>query len=152
MCWGRGNFFFNLKFLIKLMKIWIGNFIIILILFLVLTLILSILLGANLNICISLSLVYGKDHNFFQYSHGIKEGDPLSPYLFIIIVEFLSRGLANLFTIHHKFHYPTLGGFPVSHILFADDFIIFFNGSLNMLTILFKFLIQFQKFSGLNIF
>lgn len=44
-----------------------------------------------------LVLVNGQSHGFFKSSRGLKEGDHLSPTLFIIDVEVLSRGLNNLF-------------------------------------------------------
>ncbi|XP_062166910.1 uncharacterized protein LOC133873195 [Alnus glutinosa] len=66
-------------------------------------------------------LLNGSPFGHFRPSRGLRQGDPLSPFLFIIGTEALSR------LLHHH-----LRGFSVSrdnlainHLLFADDLVIF---------------------------
>uniref|UniRef100_A0A2N9GB44 Integrase catalytic domain-containing protein n=1 Tax=Fagus sylvatica TaxID=28930 RepID=A0A2N9GB44_FAGSY len=74
-------------------------------------------------------LVNGSAHGFFSTSRGLRQGDPLSPMLFIIVMEALSRMLERAVTGGY------ISGFSVgnstgvelsiSHSLFADDTLIF---------------------------
>ena len=61
---------------------------------------------------------------------GARQGDPLSPALFVIGAEVLSRGLNNLAlqSAFVGFRVPH-GCPPITHLAFADDVIIFTNGS-----------------------
>lgn len=69
----------------------------------------------------------------FLVSRRVKLGDPLSPMLFILASEGFSRGLNALMQdgVIHGFN---TGRVPtVSHLAFADDLVIFLNGSVRNL-------------------
>ena len=69
--------------------------------------------------------VDGSPEGFFGSSRGLRQGDPLSPLLFLLIMEVLSRLLkkteeCNLFRGFHVGEVNTVG-VRISHLLFADD-------------------------------
>ena len=71
-------------------------------------------------------LVNGSPNGFFSNSKGLRQGDPLSPLLFVFVMEALSRIISVVV------HGGLLEGFTVgnstfSHLLFADDTLIFCN-------------------------
>ena len=75
-------------------------------------------------------IINGGSHGFFKSSRGLRQGDPLSPMLFVIEAEVLSRGLNNLTQQVGFVGFRVPRGCPtVTHLAFADDVIIFSNGS-----------------------
>jgi hypothetical protein len=69
--------------------------------------------------------------NFFQPSRGLRQGDPMSPYLFLICAEVLS---SLLFQAERK---GVISGVPtspkgprISHLFFSDDSMIFCKANL----------------------
>ena len=94
-------------------------------------------------------LINGHLEGFFHSSKGVRQGDPLSPALFIIAAEVLSRGLKFLSDSKLVLPYSVPRGCSVvSHLAFADDLLIFTNGSLDSLQVLMSFLVQYEKESG----
>ena len=74
-------------------------------------------------------LINGKPCGFFQSSRGLRQGDPLSPALFIIAVEVLSRSLNELMGNPKFDPFSVAQGCPtLTHLAYADDIIIFCNG------------------------
>ena len=71
-------------------------------------------------------LLNGQPGRKFAHSHGLRQGDPLSPYLFLLVSEVLSLCIqsncdqGNLRGIQMSSPGPT-----ISHIFFADDTLIF---------------------------
>jgi len=91
----------------------------------------TILYSAMLSIIINDSLV-----DFFPYSRGIRQGDPLSPLLFCLVEEVLSGGIYKLVNDKKILHMHSPQGYLTpSHILYDDDIFIFCRGILSLLKI-----------------
>ncbi|XP_073139125.1 uncharacterized protein [Henckelia pumila] len=92
--------------------------------------------------------VNGTPAGFFASSRGLRQGDPLSPLLFILGAEYLSRGLDRLFLQHADLRYRSGCDLPISHLAYADDVIIFANGGSRGLQRLKDFLAHYENCSG----
>lgn len=91
----------------------------------------------------------GISRGYFKSTRGLRQGDPLAPALFIIAEELLSRGLSHLFlTCKCKYFHLARDVHRVSHILFADDSVIFMNGELASYKQLIRFLNLYETVSG----
>lgn len=72
-------------------------------------------------------LINGKPNGHFHPKRGLRQGDPLSPYIFILCMEPFIRHL-NLLTLKSKNHVGLLSsplGFRISNLMFANDCLIF---------------------------
>ncbi|GLT73885.1 hypothetical protein SLA2020_457150 [Shorea laevis] len=108
-----------------------------------------------LKICISttmFSIVFnGNLCGYFSGKKGVRQGDPLSPYIFVVCMEVLSRML-NQAAVEGKFAYhPKCEKVRLTHLCFADDLIIFTNGSITSLDAIDEVLKQFYTISGLRV-
>ncbi|KAG5224356.1 RNA-directed DNA polymerase, eukaryota, Reverse transcriptase [Salix suchowensis] len=95
--------------------------------------------------------INGEDHGFFQASRGLRQGDPLSPYLFVLAMEGLNEILQAVtldpaFTFHWR-----CKALRITHMSFADDLILFSRGDPSSVKILKSALDTFSKLSGLSI-
>ncbi|GJR84770.1 reverse transcriptase [Tanacetum coccineum] len=75
-------------------------------------------------------MVNGDSVGVIKPQRGLRQGDPISPYLFIIIADVLSRQISRAMTL------GTLSGIKmarncplISHIFFADDSLFFLKAS-----------------------
>ena len=75
-----------------------------------------------------LVLVNGSLEGFFGSSHGLRQGDSLSPLLYLLIMEVLSRLLKKIeeCNLNWGFHVGAVNfvGVCISHLLFVDDTIL----------------------------
>ena len=78
-------------------------------------------------------LVNGSLAGFFGSSRGLRQGDPLSPLLFLLVMEVLSRILKKTknSSLLCGFHVGPVNSIRVciSHLLFVDDTILFCDAS-----------------------
>lgn len=72
--------------------------------------------------------INGNLYGFFHGTSGARQGDPLSPYLFICCMEYFSRML-KLVSTHSDFHFhPKCSDLVIMHLTFADDVLLLSRG------------------------
>ena len=100
-------------------------------------------------------LVNGSPVGFFSRYRGLRQGDPLSPLLFLLIMEVLSRILKKTEEggLIQGFHVGPVNssGIHVSHLLFVDDTILFCDISREQSLSIRLVLSCFQAFTGLKV-
>ncbi|WRX25598.1 Reverse transcriptase domain - like 10 [Theobroma cacao] len=96
-------------------------------------------------------LINGGAVGYFKSERGLRQGDSISPLLFILATEYLSRGLNALFAQYPSLHYASDCSMSVSHLAFADDILIFTNGAKSSLQKILKFLQEYEEISGQRI-
>nr|CAN74005.1 hypothetical protein VITISV_006236 [Vitis vinifera] len=100
-------------------------------------------------------LINGPPTGFFRSTRGLRQGDPLSPYLFVLGIEALSslinKALREGFLTGCRIRGRGGNGIQVSHLLFADDTLVFCEDSQEQMTFLSWLLLWFEAISGLCI-
>jgi len=94
-------------------------------------------------------ILNGRRYGFFHSTRGLKQGDPLSPALFILGAEVLSRSLNRLHQhpLYNGF-YMEMRGPQINHLSFADDIIIFTSGRKDSLKLIMQTLATYERISG----
>lgn len=74
-----------------------------------------------------------KSEGFFKGKKRVRQGDPLSPYLFVICMEVLTQLLNKTAAEGKIFFHPICTTIPLTHLCFADDLLIFAESSFSSL-------------------
>jgi hypothetical protein len=96
-------------------------------------------------------IINGEATSFFKSERGLRQGCPLSPYLFILVMEGLSL-LLNQNIADQK-----ISGIKVSklvrivHLMFVDDLLLMSNADLSEWSVIQEVLASFCSASGLSI-
>ena len=98
-----------------------------------------------------LVLVNKSPVRFFQSSWGLRQGDSLSPYLFVLRMGTLSKLIDGVFLSGYRFKSRRGHEVCVSHLLFVDDTLIFCKDSGEEMAYLSWTLMWFEAASGLRI-
>jgi hypothetical protein len=94
-------------------------------------------------------LINGNPTRFFKSTRGLRQGFPLSPLLFLLIIEGLSRDIQEQVRAKKIEGIPMARGLYITHLMFVDDIILFGNDSFGE-WILYKDLLElFSKAIGM---
>ncbi|XP_059290294.1 uncharacterized protein LOC132043850 [Lycium ferocissimum] len=97
-------------------------------------------------------LINGQPHGFFRSTRGVKQGDPLSPTLFILAAECLTRALNALHTDAKFKDYGMPKWSPyVNHLAYADDTNIFTSEDDQSMRLVMDTLTKYEEVSGQKI-
>ncbi|KAG7582900.1 Reverse transcriptase domain [Arabidopsis suecica] len=95
--------------------------------------------------------INGRSDGFFKSKRGLRQGDPLSPYLFVLAMEVFSKLMNSRFDSGYISYHPKTEDLKISHLMFADDVMIFFDGSSSSLHGIYEVLDDFAGWSGLQL-
>ena len=71
-------------------------------------------------------LINGGKSDQFKLGRGVRQGDSLSPYLFILAQEVLSRLLDREFHLKKISRVKaSLNGLAITHVMYADNIVLF---------------------------
>ena len=93
--------------------------------------------------------INGKPRGHIDPSMGLRHGDPLSPYLFLLCVEGLSALIKSTVNNGQMGGISICRGGPrLSYLFFVDDSLIFYKATLEECTALQRVLKVYEKASG----
>ncbi|KAL0342700.1 UNVERIFIED_CONTAM: hypothetical protein Scaly_1932600 [Sesamum calycinum] len=92
----------------------------------------------------------GSLHGFFAGKKELRQGDPMSPALFLLCIDYFLR-LIKRKTIDSDFNFhPKCEKLKITHLLFADDLMVFSRGDLPSVHILMECLQEFRNVSAVK--
>ncbi|XP_026420167.1 uncharacterized protein LOC113316162 [Papaver somniferum] len=95
-------------------------------------------------------LINGSPYGYFGAKRGLRQGCPLSPYLFVMVMELLSIIIQKqvdkgVYGLHPRCKITRL-----THICFSDDVLVFSKGATNAVATLRRGTMKFSDCSGLQ--
>ncbi|GJX47932.1 RNA-directed DNA polymerase, eukaryota, reverse transcriptase zinc-binding domain protein [Tanacetum coccineum] len=94
--------------------------------------------------------VNGDRYGYFNGRRGLRQGDPISPYIFTLVMEMLNLILKDEIRKEKEFKYHFgCKQLKITHLCFADDLIMLCHGDITSVNTLKKALDKFSALSGL---
>ncbi|GJT29391.1 hypothetical protein Tco_0909666 [Tanacetum coccineum] len=96
--------------------------------------------------------INGSLHGYFKGKRGLRQGDPMSPYLFTLVMEVLTLMLnrrardSNSFTYHRY-----CSKLNIINLCFADDLFLFAHGDANSARVIMDSLEEFKNALGVTL-
>ncbi|XP_071694872.1 uncharacterized protein [Rutidosis leptorrhynchoides] len=95
--------------------------------------------------------INGNVHGYFQGRRGLRQGDPMSPYLFTLVMEVLTLMLRRQVAQEDNFRYhPKCEQLKIINLCFADDLFLFSYANIGSVKVIREALEEFKHCSGLT--
>lgn len=94
--------------------------------------------------------INGGLEGFFKAKSGLRQGDPLSPYLFVLSMEVLTACIAKSTATGNFSYHPQASNVELTHLIFADDVFLFCRADQPSITAIFEGITLFSSISGLQ--
>ncbi|GKC04232.1 putative RNA-directed DNA polymerase, eukaryota, reverse transcriptase zinc-binding domain protein, partial [Tanacetum coccineum] len=94
--------------------------------------------------------INGNIHGFFKGKRGLRQCDPLSPYLFTLVMEILTLILQRRVRMSDSFRFhKQCEELNIINLCFADDLFLFTRGDLDLAKVIMESLDEFKQVSDL---
>ncbi|GKB32581.1 RNA-directed DNA polymerase, eukaryota, reverse transcriptase zinc-binding domain protein, partial [Tanacetum coccineum] len=105
--------------------------------------------------CVSLAAftigINGERYGYFKSDRGLRQGDPVSLYLFTLIMKVFSLMLARKVKESKKFKFHKgCKEMKLTHLSFADDLLVLCHGDVDSISAIKEALLEFNNSSGLK--
>ncbi|XP_019252629.1 PREDICTED: uncharacterized protein LOC109231421 [Nicotiana attenuata] len=90
--------------------------------------------------------VYGN----IEGKRGLRQGDPISPLIFVICMEYFTRIMQQVTTIQGFEFHTKCRGLKLNHLCFADDVLLFCKGEMASVMLMLRGLAAFSEATGLR--
>jgi hypothetical protein len=95
---------------------------------------------------------HGTRNSYFNPCRGIRQGDPMSPYIFVICMDKLSHLISHAVTQGSWKGIKTgRTGPTISHLMFADDLLLFGEANTKQMNCVMNILNTFCQLSGQSV-
>lgn len=95
-------------------------------------------------------MVNGSLHAYFPSKRGIIQGNPLSPLLIFICMEYLSRTLKKIGAQLGFQYHPRCAAMKLTHLCFANDILLCCKGEFSLVYLMLRGFQLFSRTSGLQ--
>ncbi|GJV16116.1 putative RNA-directed DNA polymerase [Tanacetum coccineum] len=96
--------------------------------------------------------INGTLHGYFKGKRGLRQGDPMPPYLFTLVMEILTLMLSRRVRDSNNFTYHQYcSNLNIINLCFADDLFLFAHGDVDSACVIIDSLDEFKNASGITL-
>ncbi|VFQ88458.1 unnamed protein product [Cuscuta campestris] len=95
--------------------------------------------------------VNGSQYAYFKGARGLRQGDPMSPLLFVLVMEYLTRSFQAAVNKGRFGFHPMCASVKIVNLCFADDLIVVCKAETKAVNCIMKVLEEFKLATGLSI-